>query len=48
MKAILYLEDGKSFSGESDLNAECFGEIIINTAVVGYQEMITDPANRSR
>jgi len=48
MKAILFLEDGKSFNGESDLGAECLGEVIINTAVVGYQEMITDPANAEK
>lgn len=48
MKAILFLEDGKSFNAESDLSGECFGEVIINTAVVGYQEMITDPANAGK
>jgi carbamoyl-phosphate synthase small subunit len=48
MKAILFLEDGKSFNAESDLNAECLGEVVINTAVVGYQEMITDPANAGK
>ena len=44
MKAILFLEDGKSFNADSELSTESIGEIIINTAVVGYQEMITDPA----
>jgi len=48
MKAILFLEDGKYFNGESDLGAECLGEVIINTAVVGYQEMITDPVNAGK
>jgi len=48
MKAILFLEDGRSFDAESDLSAECVGEVIINTAVVGYQEMITDPANADK
>lgn len=48
MKAILCLEDGKSFNAESDFGTECFGEVIINTAVVGYQEMITDPANAGK
>jgi len=48
MKAILVLEDGKSFNANSDLNSECFGEVILNTAVVGYQEMITDPANAGK
>jgi carbamoyl-phosphate synthase small subunit len=48
MKAILFLEDGKSFNGQSDLVTEGLGEVIINTAVVGYQEMITDPANAGK
>ena len=43
MKAVLFLEDGKSFYGEAGQDVECLGEVIINTAVVGYQEMITDP-----
>ncbi len=48
-KAILMLEDGKYFSGES-LGAaeEKVGEVIFNTAVVGYQEMMTDPANANK
>lgn len=46
MKAILMLEDGHSFIGETiGAQGERIGEIILNTAVVGYQEMLTDPAN---
>jgi len=46
MKAILMLEDGKSFLGEGlGPDEERIGEVILNTGVVGYQEMITDPAN---
>lgn len=45
MRAILMLEDGKSFEGVADHQAEAVGEVIFNTAVVGYQEMMTDPAN---
>ncbi|MFH0913156.1 MAG: glutamine-hydrolyzing carbamoyl-phosphate synthase small subunit [Candidatus Omnitrophota bacterium] len=49
MKAILMLEDGKSFLGESlGAEGEKIGEVIFNTAVVGYQEMITDPANAGK
>ncbi len=48
MKAILVLEDGKSFQGESVLAGERFGELILNTAVVGYQEILTDPANAGK
>ncbi|MBN2831520.1 MAG: glutamine-hydrolyzing carbamoyl-phosphate synthase small subunit [Candidatus Omnitrophica bacterium] len=49
MKAILMLEDGKSFLGETEgLKGERIGEVIMNTVVVGYQEMITDPANADK
>lgn len=49
MKAILKLEDGKSFSGETiSVQGESIGEVILNTAVVGYQEMMTDPANAGK
>ncbi|MFA5090231.1 MAG: glutamine-hydrolyzing carbamoyl-phosphate synthase small subunit [Candidatus Omnitrophota bacterium] len=46
MKAILVLEDGRIFEGESSgAQGEAIGELMPNTAVVGYQEMMTDPAN---
>jgi len=49
MKAVLMLEDGKSFEGESiGGDGEAIGEVIFNTAVVGYQEMMTDPANAGK
>jgi carbamoyl-phosphate synthase small subunit len=49
MKAILMLEDGKSFPGLAIAGAgEAAGEVIFNTAVVGYQEMLTDPANANK
>lgn len=49
MKAVLMLEDGKSFSGEAlNSGADKIGELIFNTAVVGYQEMLTDPANAGK
>ncbi|MFH0935895.1 MAG: carbamoyl-phosphate synthase domain-containing protein, partial [Candidatus Omnitrophota bacterium] len=49
MKAILMLEDGKSFTAEALGSCpERIGEVIFNTAVVGYQEMITDPANAGK
>ncbi len=48
MKSILMLEDGKSFLGEALAEGESIGELILNTAVVGYQEMITDPANAGK
>jgi len=49
MRAILLLEDGCSFSGESlGVPGERCGEVILNMAVVGYQEMMTDPANAGK
>lgn len=47
MKAILVLEDGTTFHGKSfGAEGEAAGQVIFNTQVVGYQEIITDPANR--
>jgi carbamoyl-phosphate synthase small subunit len=50
MKAILMLEDGRSFWGESvnQAKGERIAGVILNTAVVGYQEMMTDPANHGK
>jgi len=49
MKAVLMLEDGKSFQGEAvGSQGERIGRVIFNTAVVGYQEMMTDPANAEK
>ena len=46
MRAILALEDGfvlegESFTGPIELTG---GEVIFNTSMIGYQELITDPA----
>lgn len=49
MKAMLMLEDGKIFQGESQgVEGERIGEVVFNTAVVGYQEMLTDPCNAGK
>ncbi len=46
MKTMLLLEDGTEFKGESfGFAGETVGKIIFNTAIVGYQEIITDPTN---
>jgi len=43
--AILTLEDGTSFSGKSiGVDAHSVGEVVFNTAMTGYQEIITDPS----
>ncbi len=43
--AILYLEDGTCFYGEalSPLGMSA-GEVVFNTAMTGYQEILTDPS----
>ena len=44
-KAKLVLEDGKAFSGSSFGAAGTrFGEVVFNTAMSGYQEILTDPS----
>lgn len=46
-KAILMLQDGKFFEGVSVAgDGESIGQIVYNTADVGYQEIITDPTSR--
>jgi carbamoyl-phosphate synthase small subunit len=45
MKAILALEDGTWFPGVSFTGAgEAGGEVIFNTGMTGYQEILTDPS----
>ena len=49
MRGILVLEDGSYFEGISTGKAgERIGEVVLNTAVVGYQEIMTDPANAGK
>ena len=46
MKAFLVLEDGTVFEGLSaGALGSVSGELIFNTSMTGYQEIITDPAN---
>jgi carbamoyl-phosphate synthase small subunit len=43
--ALLALEDGKIFHGKSiGANAETLGEVVFNTSMTGYQEILTDPS----
>lgn len=45
MKAILALEDGTIFHGNSfGIEGEIIGEIVFNTGMTGYQEVLTDPS----
>ena len=45
MKAVLALEDGAWFQGTA-VGAEgtATGEVVFNTALTGYQEILTDPS----
>jgi hypothetical protein len=44
-RALLVLEDGTCFPGYScGASGEAFGEIVFNTSMVGYQEIVTDPS----
>ena len=43
--AILVLEDGSVFRGESiGCDGKTVGEVVFNTALTGYQEILTDPS----
>jgi len=49
MNAKLVLENGDCYEGISMGSPdERIGEVMLNTAVVGYQEMMTDPANAGK
>ncbi len=43
--ALLALEDGTLFPGEAiGIEGETTGEVVFNTALTGYQEILTDPS----
>ncbi len=49
MQALLVLEDGFSLRGEVFAGkGEIFGEVVFNTSMTGYQEMVTDPSYRGQ
>ena len=44
-KAILVLEDGSVYEGHAfGAKATTYGEVVFNTSMTGYQEMLTDPS----
>jgi carbamoyl-phosphate synthase small subunit len=44
-RATLLLEDGRVFRGEGHgFEGEAVGEVVFNTAMTGYQEILTDPS----
>ncbi|MBN2538551.1 MAG: glutamine-hydrolyzing carbamoyl-phosphate synthase small subunit [Deltaproteobacteria bacterium] len=49
MKALLVLEDGRFFEGTSfGASGERFGEVVFNTGMTGYQEVLTDPSYKGQ
>lgn len=48
-KAILALADGRIFEGRSfGAGGEVTGEVVFNTAMTGYQEVLTDPSYKGQ
>ena len=49
MSAILALEDGKVYRGRSfGAAGERYGEVVFNTSMAGYQEILTDPSYKGQ
>ncbi len=49
MKAVLALADGRVFHGKSfGATGEATGEVVFNTAMSGYQEVLTDPSYKGQ
>lgn len=49
MKALVALEDGAIFEGKSFAGSgEVSGEIVFNTSMTGYQEILTDPSYKGQ
>jgi carbamoyl-phosphate synthase small subunit len=49
MQAVLALADGTYFPGESfGAPGEAMGEVVFNTSMMGYQEILTDPSYKGQ
>ncbi|MDD5634714.1 MAG: glutamine-hydrolyzing carbamoyl-phosphate synthase small subunit [Candidatus Omnitrophica bacterium] len=49
VKAKIVLEDGRCFEGVSfGASGETFGEVVFNTSLAGYQEILTDPSYKGQ
>src|SRR3982074_2876154 len=49
MRALLALADGTYFEGESfGAPGEAMGEVVFNTSMTGYQELLTDPSYKGQ
>ena len=48
-KAFLVLEDGSIFEGKSlGASGSTIGEVVFNTSMTGYQEILTDPSYKDQ
>ena len=48
-QALMALEDGQTFKCQSFTGpGEAFGEVVFNTGMTGYQEVLTDPSYRGQ
>ncbi|HEX5033722.1 MAG TPA: carbamoyl-phosphate synthase domain-containing protein, partial [bacterium] len=48
-RAILMLQDGTTFEGSSfGYGGEASGEVVFNTSMIGYQEILTDPSYKGQ
>lgn len=45
-EGLLLLEDGSQFRGLCHSPGTAFGEVVFNTSMTGYQEILTDPSYR--
>jgi carbamoyl-phosphate synthase small subunit len=49
MRAVLALADGTYYEGESfGASGEAVGEVVFNTSMAGYQEVLTDPSYKGQ
>ena len=46
--SLLLLEDGSVFEGRAVCPGTRFGEVVFNTSMTGYQEILTDPSYRGQ
>ena len=47
-EGLLVLEDGSVFEGRAVAEGTAFGEVVFNTSMTGYQEILTDPSYRGQ
>ncbi len=47
-RGLLVLEDGSVFEGRAVAPGTRFGEVVFNTSMTGYQEILTDPSYRGQ